>query len=89
MEVLVNFTAALDDLLLGVEKLVGGVEETVGKIMPWFDMSGRMVDAGVNPESLARVENWLGLALFLALCLFVFWDCLRAKPDETLSSLSE
>ncbi len=81
MEVLVNFTAAFDDLVLGVEKLVGGAEQTVGKIMPFFDMSGRMIDGGVNPESLARIENWLGLALFVALCLFVFWDCLRAKPS--------
>ena len=40
-----------------------------------------MIDAGVDPQSLALTENWLGLILFLLLCLFIFWDCLRAKPD--------
>ena len=69
MEVLVNFTTALDDLLLG------------SKIMPFLDISGRMRDGGVDPEGLARTENWLGLVLFLALCVFVYFDCLRAKPS--------
>lgn len=87
MEVLVNFTTALDELLLGTRQMVGTTETLVGKIMPFLDMSGRMIDAGVNPESLARVENWLGLILFLGLCVFVFWDCCRAKPEETLSDL--
>jgi uncharacterized oligopeptide transporter (OPT) family protein len=27
--------------------------------------------------------NWLGLILFLALCVFVYWDCRTAKPAET------
>ena len=81
MEVLVNFTTALDELFLGTKTMVGGAEELVGKIMPFLDCSGRMIDAGVDPQSLARTENWLGLILFVALCLFVFWDCLRAKPD--------
>ncbi len=81
MEVLVNFTTALDELLLGTKQMVGTTETLVGKIMPFMDMSGRMIDAGVNPESLTRVENWLGLILFLGLCVFVFWDCCRAKPS--------
>ncbi|HUU83636.1 MAG TPA: OPT/YSL family transporter [Phycisphaerae bacterium] len=81
MEVLVNFTAALDDLFLGAKTWVGSGEEIVGKIMPALDMNGRMIDGGVNPESLARTENWLGLVLFLGLCVFVYFDCRRAKPD--------
>ena len=81
MEVAVNFTTALDELLLGTMTMVGGSEEPVGKIMPFLDCSGRMIDAGVDPQSLARTENLLGLILFLLLCLFIFWDCLRAKPD--------
>ncbi len=89
MEVMVNFTTALDELLLGTKTMVGGAEELVGKIMPFLDMSGRMIDGGVNPESLARVENWLGLILFLALCVFVLWDCCRAKPDEAAPTLAE
>ncbi|MBU0718545.1 MAG: OPT/YSL family transporter, partial [Planctomycetes bacterium] len=81
MEVLVNFTTALDELLLGAKKMVGGAEEMVGKIMPFLDCSGRMIDSGVDAEWLARLQNFLGLIMFVALCLFVFWDCLRAKPD--------
>jgi hypothetical protein len=49
--------------------------------MPFLDMGGRMIDGGVNPEGLARFENWLGLILFLALCVFVYFDCRRAKPE--------
>jgi hypothetical protein len=78
MEVLVNFTTALDDLLLGVKQASG---EMLGKIMPFLDMSGRMLDAGVNAEGLARTQNWLGAALFLALCVFIYLDCWRAKPE--------
>ena len=69
MEVLVNFTGALDDLVFGKT------------IMPLLDMSGRMLDGGMDPEGLARTQNWLGLILFLALCVFVYFDCRRAKPE--------
>ncbi|UCF33875.1 MAG: OPT/YSL family transporter [Phycisphaerales bacterium] len=82
MEVLVSFTGALDERWLGVKTMVGTEEQLVGKIMPFLDMSGRMIDGGVNPESLARVENWLGLILFALLCIFVYFDCLRAKKEE-------
>ena len=87
MEVLVNFTTSLDQLLLGVKTMVGTSEELVGKIMPFLDCSGRMIDAGVNPQSLARVENWLGLLLFLGLCVFVYLDCRRAKPELGVGEL--
>ena len=69
MEVLVNFTSAIDDLVIGK------------KIMPFLDCSGRMIDGGANAEHLARTQNWLGLILFLALCIFVYFDCRRAKPE--------
>lgn len=82
MEVLVNFTTALDELFLGTKQLVGSAEMLVGKIMPALDMSGRMIDSGMNPETLARVENWLGLVVFMLLCVFVYWDSCRAKPEE-------
>jgi hypothetical protein len=81
MEVLVSFTGAVDELWLGVKTMVGTEEKLIGKIMPFLDMSGRMIDGGVNPESLARTENWIGLILFLALCVFVYFDCRRAKPE--------
>jgi hypothetical protein len=79
MEVAVSFTSALDDLLLGTKTLVGTAEQTVGKIMPFLDMSRRMVDAGADPASLARTQNWLGGILFVLLCIFVYFDCRRAK----------
>jgi putative OPT family oligopeptide transporter len=81
MEVLVNFTTALDERLLGTKVLVGAKEELVGKIMPFLDCSRRMIDAGVDPQGLARTENLIGLVLFLALCVFVYFDCRRAKPE--------
>jgi hypothetical protein len=62
----------------------GATQPFIGKIMPFLDASGRMLDAGINPDTLARVQNWVGLLMFLGLCLLVFWDCCRAKPDETI-----
>ncbi len=81
MEVLVNFTNAIDEQKLGAKMLIDGVERTVGKIMPFFDMSGRMIEGGADPVGLARTQNWIGLLLFLALCVFVYFDCRRAKPE--------
>jgi hypothetical protein len=69
MEVLVNFTGALDDLVWNKT------------VMPFLDMSGRMLDAGVNAEQLTRTQNWLGAILFVLLCVFVYFDCRRAKPE--------
>ncbi|MCK4342292.1 MAG: OPT/YSL family transporter, partial [Phycisphaerae bacterium] len=81
MEVLVNFTTALDERLLGVWTMVGEAKVEVGKIMPFFDMSGRMIDGGMDPVALARTQNWIGALLFLALCVFVYFDCRRAKVE--------
>jgi putative OPT family oligopeptide transporter len=83
MEVLVSFTGAVDKLLPWkvLRPLTDGGEQYVGKIIPFIDCSGRMIDAGVNPESLVRTENFVGLILFLALCVFVYFDCRRAKPE--------
>jgi hypothetical protein len=75
-------------LWLGTKTLVGTIEKDVGVIMPFIDISGRMIDAGVNPEAIARVENWVGLVMFLGLCVLVYLDCWRAKPEETID-LSE
>ncbi len=95
MEVLVSLTGAVDQLASwkvqkpiqriteGVAEIADGTQPFVGKIMPFLDISGRMIDGGINPDSLARVQNWLALLVFLALCTFVFWDCCRAKPDES------
>ncbi|MBU0638531.1 MAG: OPT/YSL family transporter [Planctomycetes bacterium] len=81
MEVLVSFTGAIDELWLGKQTMVGTEEQLVGKIMPFLDCSGRMIDAGWDPEKLARTQNWLGLILFLGLCIFMYIDCRRAKPE--------
>jgi len=83
MEVLVSFTGAVDKLLPWkmLRPLADGGEQFVGKIIPFLDCSGRMIDAGVDPQGLARTENWVGLLLFLALCVFVYFDCRRAKPE--------
>jgi len=80
-EVLVNLGGALDQQFFGVKTLVGGAERVVGKIMPFLDVSGHLIDRGTNPVALSRFENWAGLILFLALCIFVYFDCRRAKPE--------
>jgi hypothetical protein len=55
--------------------------------MPFIDLGGRMLDSGVNPQALVRTENWLGLVLFLLLCIFVYVDCRRAKPELAVGEL--
>jgi hypothetical protein len=94
MEVMVSFTGAVDQLagwktlrpvkLIadGVSEAVQGTQVYVGKIMPFLDCSGRMIDGGTDPKQLARTQNWIGLVMFLLLCAFVYWDCRRAKPDN-------
>jgi uncharacterized oligopeptide transporter (OPT) family protein len=52
------------------------------KVMTWLDISYRRVAAGADPEAVARTNNWLGLVFLLALALFAYWDCRRAKPAE-------
>ncbi len=69
MEVLVNFTGAIDDIAF--DKV----------IMPFFDISGHLIAGGTDSTWLARFENWLGLILFFGLCVFVYLDCRRAKPE--------
>lgn len=69
MEVLVNFTSALDDLWWNKT------------VMPFLDCARRMIDAGVDPQGLARTENLLGGILFVLLCIFVYFDCRRAKAE--------
>lgn len=69
MEVLLSFAGSLDDLWWG------------NKVMPALDMGGHLVEGGTEPVGLARLQNWLGLLLFLALCVFVYLDCRRAKAE--------
>lgn len=69
MEVLVNMTTALDDLLLK------------STIMPFLDIGRRLIEGGTDPGSLARFGNWFGLMVFVLLCIFVYYDCKRAKPE--------
>lgn len=53
------------------------------RIMNWLDFTQSRVDAGTSPDAVARAHNWLGLAAFVVLCLFVCWDCRRARPDRS------
>ncbi len=34
-----------------------------------------------NAESVGRAGNWLALVMFIVLCIFVYWDSCRVKPD--------
>ena len=83
MEVLVNLTGAFDQQFWGVVTEFG----KIGKIMPFLDVSGRMLDGGTDPASLARTQNWLGLILFMVLCALVYWDCVRAKVDKDVPEI--
>lgn len=70
IEVLLNGLAILDDQYFGKA------------VMPALDLGRRIIDGGTSAEWWARVNNWLGLAALVGLSLFVYLDCLRAKPAE-------
>ena len=53
--------------------------------MSWLDLSQRRIAAGAAPEFVAQSMNWYGAVAFVLLCLFVYWDCRRARPPRTLT----
>ncbi len=54
------------------------------RILQSIDLTQRRVAAGADPASLAQMNNWLGLVAFVILCLIVYWDCRRARPEPAL-----
>jgi putative OPT family oligopeptide transporter len=51
------------------------------RLMETINFSQRAITGGADPAAHARLTNWLGLVAFLILCLFVYWDCRRTKPE--------
>jgi uncharacterized oligopeptide transporter (OPT) family protein len=55
-------------------------------LMKSIDVFSAMVRESADPAAraaeLGRMFNWIGLAAFLALCVYTFWDARRAKPEE-------
>ncbi len=82
-DVLIGFIKLIDQWAFGKEVLVSGKTEVVGVVMPFIDLSRRFVENGVDPEWLARFSNWLGLVMFMGLCAYMFWDCCKARADDT------
>ncbi len=51
------------------------------RVMEFLDLPARWIKGGANPEDIARMNNLLGIVFLLALALFTYWDCRRAKPE--------
>lgn len=51
-------------------------------ILDAIDVPSAMVRGGADPAAVGRTANWLGLAAFLLLCAFIYWDSRRAKGPE-------
>ncbi|MCG3136454.1 MAG: hypothetical protein HJJLKODD_00287 [Phycisphaerae bacterium] len=47
-----------------------------------LNIGARIVSSGTDASNWTIAHNWFGLAAFLALCLYVYWDCCRAKVEE-------
>lgn len=47
--------------------------------MKWIQIPPRLLSSGWTAEGVEAFTNWLGLIMFLALCLFAYVDCRRAK----------
>jgi len=43
------------------------------------DVPSAFIRGGADPVAVGRTGNWLGLAAFFLLCLFIYWDSRRAK----------
>lgn len=76
---LIAGAAIIDVLISGMQIL--DERYVNGRIMPSLDIARRLLDSGMNPDSLVRTTNWLGLLAFAILCSFVYFDCRRAKPS--------
>jgi len=75
--------AAIMDVL--IKLFIAFVDKPLFKdnqLMPRLDLSARWIAQGSDPEQIARLNNWLGLVFLLALALFAYWDCRRAKPGK-------
>lgn len=48
-------------------------------IMESLNVPARRIMGGSDPDAVCRFGNWLGLGVFLALCVFVYYDACRAK----------
>jgi putative OPT family oligopeptide transporter len=75
--------AAIMDVLI---KLFGALIDKPllhDRVLPALDLSARWIAQGENAEYVARRNNWLGVVFLLALALFAFVDCRRAKPEKT------
>jgi OPT family oligopeptide transporter len=46
-----------------------------------IDIQAALIRGGQSPEEMGRLFNWLGVVAFLALCVFIWWDSRRAKPE--------
>jgi NADH:ubiquinone oxidoreductase subunit 6 (subunit J) len=72
--------------------ITGVVVRALQAVWPDFmysiDITSRRIAAAgaagetVRAEEIGRFGNWLGLLMFAALCLFIFWDARRVKPTE-------
>ena len=51
------------------------------RVLPALDLSARWINSGANSDQVARTYNWLGLVFLIALAIFAYWDCRRAKPE--------
>jgi len=52
------------------------------RVMDALDLSARRIAGGADPDAVVRTNNWLGLVFLLALAVFAYWDCRRAKPER-------
>ena len=50
-------------------------------ILESLDIQSAMIRGGSNPEDLGRLFNWFGVVAFMLLCVFIYWDSRRAKPE--------
>ena len=69
-------------LLIASGLIAGGaIIGVVGALITFFEDK---FDISIvhNFENDGVFGNWLGLGLFLALCVYIYWDSCRAKAEE-------
>jgi OPT family oligopeptide transporter len=76
--------AAIMDVIIKLFTALVDKKYLHDRVMTWLDLSARWINSNPDPqyaEHVARTYNWLGVVFLLALALFAYWDCRRAKPE--------
>ena len=67
--------------IIGVVLRGLGAWSVTAPLLEGMDVLSALINGGSDPADLGRTFNWIGVVAFLVLCLFIFVDSRRARPE--------